>query len=223
MPSEQRTLVFCTSYAETKAHWDERYRRWFDAVRRSALHYDQLLLVDDGSPCLPVWPELEIISANNTASGNMVLYHFADHRGRAHLFDFEGWYRSFVFAGQYAKRHGFNKIIHLESDAYFITRRVVEYCNSIEDGWVALWSPRYSMPETAIQLCTGDVAIEKYLNLPPYAMLKGALLEYRLPFDRVEKKFKGDRYGEYLAQVPRDADYVTQTRSNQADDYYWWL
>ena len=48
-----RTLAFCTSYAESKSAWTERWGRWMRAMTCSGLQFDQLLIVDDGSPVLP--------------------------------------------------------------------------------------------------------------------------------------------------------------------------
>ena len=48
-----KTLVFCTSYAETPLAWEQRHRLWIRSLEESALRFDQLLIVDDASPVLP--------------------------------------------------------------------------------------------------------------------------------------------------------------------------
>jgi tetratricopeptide (TPR) repeat protein len=209
-----RTLIFCTAYAPTKEVWDGRYSRWIEALRNSTVQHDELLIVDDGSPTLPDWAE----------TSNVTLHHFDDHLGRNTMQDFPGWYRSFMFAGKYAARKGFDKVIHIESDAFLVSPRMTEYCNTASDGWVAMWSPRYGMAETAIQICSGNAAIKKFANIETtLKMSPTRLAEHQLPFDRVEKRLKGDRYGETLEPVPLDADYVTQIPDKQPEGYCWWL
>ena len=60
-----KTLVYCTSFAARPRDWATRYALWIEGVRCSGLAYDQMLLVDDGSPCLPQWPDVEIVSEAN--------------------------------------------------------------------------------------------------------------------------------------------------------------
>ena len=92
-------------------------------------------------------------------------------------------------------------------------------------GWTALWCLVTHFPESAIQVIAGD-AIRKFADLPrthPHEKLIGREFELQLPFDMVEKRFIGDRYGEYPAFVPGNAEYAVQARDGQPEDYYWWL
>jgi glycosyltransferase involved in cell wall biosynthesis len=222
-----KTLVFCTSFATTGVEWDGRYRRWLEAIRSSELEYDDILFVDDGSPVLPDWADTEIASGNvdGNPPAKILLYHFLDNLGRKAIFDFPGWYRSFAFAGRYAQTHGFKKVIHIESDSFLIGTRLQRYLNEVLSGWVALWCPVHQLPESAIQVIAGD-SIDKYADLVithPHDKLIGCEFELQLPFDLVEKRFTGDRYGEYLPFIPGNAEYAVQVKDGQADDYYWWL
>jgi len=225
------TLVFCTSFAQMPEVWNGRYLRWLNAIRTSELEYDRILIVDDGSPALPDWPEvvIETDGADERPKDfptELVLYHFQKNLGRNAVFDFPGWYRSFAFAGRYARQNGFNKVIHVESDSYIIGTRVQDYFNNFEDGWAALWCPLYSgYPESAIQIMAGS-AISRFAEIArthPHESLIGKEFELQLPFDIVEKRFNGNRYGEYLSFVPGNAEYAVNVHENREDTYYWWL
>ena len=229
--TNMRTLVFCTSFARTNDEWNGRYARWVWAIQASQLHFDQILIVDDGSPILPDWADIEIRADDSNVEltqelRKLILYHFRTHLGRKSVFDFPGWYRSFAFAGRYARDLGFEKVIHIESDSFLIGDRIQRHFNDLTGGWTALWCPLYQgYPESAIQVIAGD-AIKRFAEIEythPHESLIGKEFELQLPFDTIQKKFIGNRYGEYLPFVPRNAEYVVQARSDQPDNYYWWL
>jgi len=110
-------------------------------------------------------------------------------------------------------RHkGFQKIVHIESDAFVLSERMMAYINGLEEGWTAFWCPIWQIPETAIQVigCDQFEKVEELARLDradPF-FLGGA--EYILPFTNVVKFFKGDRYAEYAKAAPDDADYICQ-------------
>ncbi|MBS0558638.1 MAG: class I SAM-dependent methyltransferase [Proteobacteria bacterium] len=227
-PSPRKTLVFCTAYAQSRELWDRRYRVWLDAILRSQLRHDQILIVDDGSPVLPDWPDLAITGETMPMrpEAPVALFHFRDNLGRPRDTYFPGWLRSFFFAAAYARLFGFDKIVHIESDAFLITPRVQAYFNSVTEGWVALWCPRYKMPESGLQIIAGN-AIERCaaFGRRSFDTPDADVIEKMLPFTHVETGFNGDRYGEYQDHIPRDADYVMQIKATRyADpDYLWWL
>src|SRR5665213_514706 len=114
----QKTLVFCTAYTHAAAGpfytWDQRYRTWVNAIRNTALEYDQILMVDDGSAMLPDWHDVQILGQQDDLKTNapLVMYHFESHLGRHAVSDFPGWVRSFFFAATFARANGFEKLIH---------------------------------------------------------------------------------------------------------------
>ena len=224
--AQDRVLVFCTSYADDMATWDERYRRWLHAIRSSHLQYDQILIIDDGSPVLPGWAGMQIVSSavGVDPAAKLVLHHFGDRLGRRALFDFPGWYRSFCYAATYARHLGFTKVIHIESDTFVISDRLTSYINAAENCWTAFWCGRWSVPETCIQVMAGAAlpVFFKQADVPHEAIV-GRHYEEQLPFTHVEKRFEGDRYGEYLGHVPRTADYVAQVPGGADRTYFWWL
>src|SRR5437763_1682483 len=152
------TLVFGTSFAPLPNVWSFRHRRWLNGIKGSGLDYTQILLVDDGSPFLPDWTDTTVVHEGTAIPRDapIVLYHFAANLGRPARTDYPGWYRSFSFAARYAEEAAFEKIIHLESDAFLISWRAVDYFNSVESGWIAMWVPRHDFAESAIQIIAAD-------------------------------------------------------------------
>lgn len=253
-PARPKTLIFCTAYvpsgkagthvpspdtgtmylpSETGIDpfytWDRRYRIWLHAIATSSLHYDQILVVDDGSAELPDWPDAQIVceGSDYRTDAGIVLYHFEKNLGRYSASDFPGWVRSFFFAARYARDNGFQRVIHIESDAFIISTALQAYVNSVSEGWLALWSRRHIRPESAIQVIAGR-ALQTFFYFGDihYEVFKDVVVEQTLPFTHVARQFAGDRYGEYSNFVPRIADWCAQARpdlSTWPSDYYWWM
>ena len=225
-----KTLVFCTSYAETLSIWNERWGRWLSAVVGSGVKFDKILIVDDGSPVLPDWTSVKIVSAHPISAdvADAEIHHFADRRGqRVNGEPFPGWYRSFAYAVLYGIREGFDRIIHIEADAFLISNRAVEYFNSCCSGWIALWCQRHHWPESTLQIINKDqfYSCEAFFSLPYSAHLS---LPYKspeqlIPFTYINRSLIGDRYGEDGDIIPVGVDYVSQVKWNMGQDYYWWL
>lgn len=227
-----RTLVFCTAFVHPvltpRSSWDGRYAIWRAALARSRLHHDQVLIVDDGSPTPPPWSDVQIIAegAPLTTRAPTVVYRFAQSLGRKGVSDFPGWVRSFQFAARFAEANGFERVIHIESDAFVISPRLQEYLNGVRDGWWAPFCPRYNRPESAIQVIAGSaLATYRELAARPVDDFAGVVIEKALPFTQVDRSFIGDRHGEYLDHVPRDADWTAQANPDRSTDptYCWWL
>jgi hypothetical protein len=224
-----RTLVFCTAFAEDPSVWNDRYRLWLDAIQASAIGADQVLIVDDGSATLPGWLDTRVISINSLGdaysapcAGPVLLAHFRTRLGRAGVLNFPGWHRSFAFAALYAERHAFDRVIHIESDAYVISARAQAFPAAVTDGWAAFWCARYDMPESAVQVAAGQgVRVLAGFARRPYGEMIGKPHEREMPFTAVEKQFRGDRMGEFADAVPADADYAAQVPSCREHGFYW--
>ena len=230
---KQKTLIFCTAFSSPERSgfytWGARYRTWVDGLRQSGLNFDQILLVDDGSSWLPSWRDTVIIDEgdNIRSDAPIVLFHFRDNLGRRGVSDFPGWVRSFFFASTYARANGFEKLIHIESDGFLISDRIQEYFNSVSDGWVSLWCPRYRRPESGMQIIAGGgMKLFDETAAQPVESLAGCVVETTLPFTHVEHGFRGDRYREFMYHVPRDADWSMQTFPPEPvsqRNFYWWF
>ena len=216
-------LVFCTSHATDLAEWRLRYRRWTDRVRNSGLRYKKIALIDDGSPLLPDWVKVTEVGKRAPLFGaDVELHHFPDNLGRRTILDFPGWYRSFAYSVEIAKRINATKIIHIESDAALLSKEAVDWANTFHDGWAAPYSAMYGFPEMAIQVIAGS-ALQGYYDLfsQPYDWLRDRIHETALPYTHVIRPFVGDRYtGE--TDVARDSDFLTQIPSAREDGFAWW-
>ena len=209
-----KTLLFCTTYASTPEAWQARYRKWLDFFSRSPLARQQILLIDDGSPVLPAWRGTRVLDSlpDKQPAEASVLFHFPDNLGRSDVFVYPGWFRSFFFASRYAQKFGFDKLVHVESDCYLYSSRIVSFINELSAGWTTFWCPRWGFPETCIQVICAD-QMEKFRAIGSMSYDEGPsgkAIEVLLPFTDIRKDFVGDRYGEYLAWVPEEADYASQ-------------
>ena len=223
------TLVFCTGFAVDRSVWNDRYRLWLDAIKASALGADQILIVDDGSATVPGWPDTRVITLDSLGdvysapcAGPVLLAHFRTRLGRADVLNFPGWHRSFAFAALYAERHTFDRVIHIESDAYVISAGAQAFLAHSADEWAAFWCARYDMPESAVQVAAGQgVRALAGFARRPYNEMIGKPHEREMPFTRVEKQFRGDRADEFAEAVPADADYAAQVPSRRERGFYW--
>lgn len=226
-----KTLIFCTAYGKTLDEWETRHSKWINAIESGKLEVDTLLLPDDGSPELPNWDGITVLKGDlpdQEPDTRGVIYSFPDNLGRQAIYVYPGWYRSFMFAAKYAKKYGYEKVIHLESDAFIISERMQDYINSLNEGWMTFWCPRYQLPETSIQVIAGS-ALDDYISMAdaPYTMFTGKPADPNpsqgtswLRFNVINQAFTGDRYGENRGQVPMDADYACQIEPTAP---CWWL
>ena len=222
-----KTLVYCTAFAWDPDQWRRRYRRWVRGIRGSMLQYDQMLIVDDGSASLPDWPDAVIRrdESIDTAGAGLVLHSFPDRLGRNGTYDFPGWYRSYAYGARYAVAHGFEKVVHVESDLFLIGSRPQRYINEFQQGWASFWCPLHMVPEAAIEVIAGD-ALARFAEIErthPHESLVGRAFEDQLPFDTIETGFNGNRYGEFLGFVPGNAEFAAQVKDTEPDEYYWWM
>jgi len=210
-----KTLLFCTAYLWHPGKWRSRYHRWLALQRQIPIDRDAIFLFDDASPHRPDDPDVRVIDAlpRELAPGGVYLYRFAERLGRDSVTHFPGWWRSFSFSLAVAERYGFEKIVHIESDAFVLSGELVDYMNALESGWTTLWCPLYKFPEPNVQIICAD----RFADLAAASADAAAngyhlIPEVNLPFTHVEKGFVGDRYGEYQDTIPADADYAAQVK-----------
>ena len=127
-----KTLLFTTSFCSSIEEWNERVFKWFNYFTKSTLHYNKLLIVDDGSSILPEWNEVELIDKPfiDEPLSKSFIFHFNKNLGRPAHLDYPGWFRSFNFAARYALKFNYDKVIHIESDAYLLSERIFNYFNN---------------------------------------------------------------------------------------------
>jgi hypothetical protein len=208
-----KTLLFCTAYLSNPGKWRSRYHRWLTLYRQIPLEHDAIFMFDDASPHRPDDPDVRVVDAlpDALAPGGVYLYRFAEHLGRDEVEAFPGWWRGFAFSLDVAERYAFEKILHVESDAYLLSGELVDYLNALDTGWTALWCPHYRFPEVNVQIiCRDRFAELRAATARAFTNGCRQMPELTLPFTHVEKSFVGDRYAEYLDEIPADADYATQ-------------
>ena len=216
-----RTLLFCTSWCDSLPGWRELYGRWLDyyASGRGPIAFDHALLIDDASPVLPDDRRVEIIREGEWPESlpKIGLYRFSERLGRSAKFVYPGWWRSYFCSLAVARRYGFSKVVHIEHDAFVLSRRLADHINALNTDWTSLWCPRYICPETAIQVICEDHYHElEAFRSDGIEALAGRAAELELPFSNIETQWTGDRYGEYLQDIPADADYACQVPAGVA-------
>ena len=238
-----KSLLFCTSYVQDRQAWDDRIGRWIAYYGRAGLTDAQLVVIDDGSPYVPPPSEIVHVAASAPlpdAVGKPYLVRFPDRLGRQGHLSYPGWWRSFLHAIPVARALGARKLIHVESDAFILSRRLLHFIDGLDSGWTTFWSSHYGMPESAIQVICEDQFDTMHLMAEPSRRgFDGLLAEHVLPFTAIDRSFKGDRYGEFRRRrgifrsrrfddiplfntdffwlpVPADADFATQVRPRQS-------
>jgi hypothetical protein len=143
------TLVFCTSHVAGPAEWAARYRRWLDHHRAQPWGDALWCLMDDASPWQPPADEVQMVAASAALPaepGLPLMVRFEDHLGLQPGRRFPGWWRSFVHSVAVARHHGCSRIIHIESDAYVLTRRMQGFLAGRTAGWTAKRGPAAGTP-----------------------------------------------------------------------------
>lgn len=217
-----KTPLFCTAYLPNRSKWSSRYDRWLTLHRQIPIERDAIFMFDDASPHRPDDPSVHVIDAlpDNLQPGGVYFHRFVEHLGRAAVEAFPGWWRGFAFSLDVAERYGFGKIVHVESDAYLLSRDLVDYVNALDAGWTALWCPRYRCPEVNVQVvCSDQFTALRAATARALASGCRQMPEVTLPFTHVETSFVGDRYSEYLPEIPADADYAAQVLSSMTLRY----
>src|SRR5215475_7664858 len=199
------TLVFCTSYFEKRMAWKKRYRRWLD-YNAKIFPGAALFMIDDGSPYLPQDADIRVTEALEmlVLDEKGTIFRFPDRLGRPFALNYPGWFRSFTFSVAIAKRLQVRRIVHIESDAYILSRRALDFINGTNAGWTVFWCAKWGIPETSLQIVCDDcfAALEQVRSTPYATHYAGKPVEGLLPYTHIEKGIYGNRYGEYRSQVP---------------------
>ena len=116
-----------------------------------------------------------------------------------------------------ARHYGCTRIVHIESDAYLLTRRAVQFMAGRMSGWTGLWCPRWSFPETALQvICADRFDAMEGLCGGDWSRFDGQYAERVVPFTDVAREPHGNRYSEFRTRIPGYADFAAQVTPDQA-------
>lgn len=200
------SFLFCTSYinSEFPNLHPLRYRKWIEYYSeiKKDLGAEYIFIIDDGTPEL-AFVDRELVdiiyidqNLPERLSKKINILSFRSHLGRSSLKEYPGWWRSFTYSVRIADKYRFEKIIHIESDFYIVSKRLCDFLEKLKEGWTTLYSSFYKFPETAIQVICRDC-----FPLLRELCTKGESRNYRfddfaekcLPFTTVVKEFNGDR------------------------------
>lgn len=199
-----KTLLFCTAYFNENL---DRYIDWINYNSKIFPEYD-ILLVHDG-PINKNDLDLIISSCENINEDNFISFENKLPR-QDHIFP--GWWRSFITATKYYGILNYEKIVHIESDAYVLSERMINWIKNKNDSWSVPISRKYGFSESAIQIICED-SFDSIKNLPDDFDFH-CIVEMFLPFKYHATNFVGDRYGE-TGQLPSyKIDFVCQWDSN---------
>src|SRR5258708_4194171 len=198
-----KSFIFCTSCMrpDIEFHQMRRYQRWINYYRSlmNELNADKLFLIDDGgtydAPSLNVL--YDFLPDKLTEPVNV--YRFNDNLGRNSNIDYPGWWRSFLFSYEIAKKYSYDKIIHIESDFFILSPKLKEFVRNTSHGWNCLYSQHFDFPESALQVICQDSyhLLDKLQTTTRENSYKAIdCAEKMIPFTNIEKTFIGDRIGE---------------------------
>jgi hypothetical protein len=212
-----RSFIFCTSYINSTSedHKVNRYKRWvkYYLPLLKEFNADRLFLIDDGGNVIDNSFHLIQNDLPDTLEHEVNLYRFSDSLGRKTLVDFPGWWRSYLFSIEIARKYDYSKIIHIESDFFILSNRLKKFIGNASKGWSSLFSSYYNFPETAIQVICKDAfpAFEKLKKEMEYNnYVADSHAEYLIPFTKVKKNFIGDRIGDGQVYVKWINDQISQ-------------
>jgi hypothetical protein len=211
---KSKTLLFCTSYFSAHQQWLSRYERWLKHHQAISWQVDAVAVIDDGSPILPhseLVEPIDTVSLGHVSLPSRSLVRFKNNLGRQSTLQYPGWWRSFHLALDLCEIYGFTKIVHVESDSYLLSTKILKFIEETDTGWTLFWSEHFRLPESAIQIICQDAFHEfsKIREKGPHG-LANQLAEQFLPYTRVVKNFTGDRYSDFGAAIPSNADYAVQ-------------
>jgi hypothetical protein len=204
-----KTLLFAPCYLDGNDRL-ERNLKWLEYYTKlPSLKFDEILLVDNASSeankkiLKEKFPQVTLIECKV-------------HLGRPRMNQYGYWYSAFGKAAKYALENGFEKIVHIDSDVFLFTDRIVDHVNSYGSGWSAFWCGIHNYPETIFQLIAGRehlAHLYEHMTRDFLSYYPNEMAETHIPFTEINKDFIGDRYPErhiftqdpswdYCGQVP---------------------
>jgi hypothetical protein len=234
-----KTFIFCTSFINHNDidNNNNRINKWINyyGELKESFDADHLILIDDASPIIDLDLDLDIYDSEklpNSIKKSINLFRFQEHLGRPSWKDYQGWWRSFIFSLEIAKKYNFEKIIHIESDFYIVSENMIDYIKNFNQGWGAFYSSYHDFPESAIQIICKDAFfkfedIANRIKINNYRSENYLQAELFLPFSDIIKEFNGDRFGQpevFDAWLKKEnnkkIDYIGQVHSYHKSDYY---
>ena len=205
-----KTLLFCTTDVRNQSAWQQRYLRWLNQHRASALSPDAIVMIDDHSPFQP--PFFALLRADRIGLDALpaeAMLRFGQRLGRPGSTAPESWYRALFASLNLALRYGFERIIHVESDSFMVSQRLSQYMLERSTGWTALRDPQASSAHGVIQVICRDAfqLIEELASKGPFAF-RDQSAELTLPYTALEQQFTGEHRHQFDDASAANADYL---------------
>lgn len=203
-------IIFATSSIDSIYDWYFKYKIWLDWHKKMFKDESiKFIFINDGELNGELNGELPIVNFNelNENIKSSIIYH-PEKLGRLH---YKGWTRSFFSSIDIAEILGENKILHIESDSFVISNKLVNHFKEIQNGWEVLWTKMYNFPENAIQIICKDsfndfkIEANKFKN-----GLRTGIIENLMTYKTINTDFIGDRYGELNLPFSDKMDYYCQ-------------
>jgi hypothetical protein len=227
-----KTLLFCTSHLKEREEYLKRYEKWAGYYLDLDWEDKTLFMIDDCSDASLVNTNLfNIIKSSelpeeSALSTNKVNFVHFEEKAPCHkdgqAANSAGWWRGYLSIVDIAKKYDFERIIHVESDLYLISKNIRDFIEGrMTDGWHSFLCRKYNWPESSLQVINKDKyeAFEELrsdleeLGLENIDASRGPA-ELLLPFTRITKGFNGSRYGEDSPSQTAGMDYFAQCRDN---------
>jgi hypothetical protein len=232
-----KSFIFCTSFVSPLKSSNnlERYKRWveFYSPKLSLFDAEALFLIDDGSPQIAIENAgiFDVTGLPDKIENVVNVFRFENNLGRPSQRDYRGWWRSFTYSVILARHYNFDKIIHLESDFFTLTADLIAYIRELDSGWTTFYSDYHQFPESAMQIICKDQygkLMECYDEVFKRNYQMDVVAERYFPFTNVNKKFRGDRLGQFdvldgwlsVIKPPLKLDYIGQILPDfKAEDF----
>lgn len=224
-----RTALVTMSYLEgvdsQGNDMKERLKRFLNYYHNLDLGFDELVIFDNCSKVR----SLSSLSFDGTFTNQgkdnrctvwksaifdeVTLFRFEEHLRRLDVADgyIYCWRAVYALRSLFA---GYDKIIFIDSDAYVLSRRLINFMRTCNQGFQSFWCPRHGFPESSLFIINKDAypIFEKYCDELSYEdrAWRSTRMETSLPFTRVSHDFNIDRFGE---------DNPTPDQSREMDAY----
>lgn len=129
----------------------------------------------------------------------------------AHL-EYPYCWRGLYFCRDLFQEYDYDKIIHCNNDTYILTEKLANYIRDLPTNtW---WYPnckRHNFAECDLQVVGKDNMAYWEMTGKPYLNYNGQAMEHIIQGVR-DMNWIGDRHGEFLGEIPKDADFSCQVR-----------
>ena len=209
-----KTVLWSTAWLEGKdplgSDRVDRTKRFLDYNRKikKELGFDQIILNDNCSH----WSRINQLGATpfherglpHQRDCDFFLYRHSKPltRSAGHN-DYPYVWRGVYFLEKIIDLGDVDKIIVCADDCFVLTERLAHYIRDSKSGIVSFPSKVYDFPLTELSIINRDAfpILKKWFQVPWWVRSESrALYESAFPITHLEKRFTGDRYGEFFVR-----------------------